>query len=176
MTDESAHLPAITIEPDKPRPGRKQQIRPRLRHAIDLIVKKGLNQSEAAKTSGMQPHSLSLALSRPHVKAYVEGVKRAHLSGATFKAWHSILDLVENAASEDVRHKAARTVLEHAGELGAGLNDKDQAPRQLIQIITDRVQIGQHPLSERLPGVTEAPPMLDITPSRQTHDESDGSE
>lgn len=174
MTDTA--LPIIQIEPETPRAGRKLQIRPRLRHAIELIVKKGLNQSEAAKHVGMQPHSISLALARPHVKAYVEGVKRAHLEGATFVAWHSIVDLAQNAASEDVRHKASRTILEHAGELGAGLDTGDKSPRQLIQILTQTVQMGSHPLSERLPGVVEAPAHRVIEHDRQTHDESDGSE
>jgi hypothetical protein len=161
--------------PDAPKE-RRGQVRPALRAAINLIVNDGLSLVDAAQRTGMKANSLSVALKKPHVKAWVEGVRRARMSSATFKAWHTVIDLMENAASEDVRHKAARSVLEHAGELGAGLNEKDQAPRQLIQIITDRVQIGQHPLSERLPGVTEAPPMLDITPSRPTRDESDGSE
>lgn len=168
MTDVVADLPEIVIEPDKPRAGRKLQIRPRLRHAIDLIVKKGLNQSEAAKTAGMQPHSLSLALARPHVKSYLDSVKRAHLEGATLVAWHTVVDLARNANSEDVRHKAARTILERAGELGGDSDDGRKIQQQLIQIVTQSVNIGQQPPTEQLPAIVEAPPYRVIE-----HDPSD---
>ena len=154
----------------------KGQLRPALRAAIDLIVKEGFSQVDAAKTAGMRQHSLSIALKKPHVRAYVEGVKRAHLGSATFKAWHTVLDLMANAASEDVRHKAARTVLDAAGELGNDGNGDGKAQAQLIQIVTQAVNIGQHPLSERLPGVVEAPAYRVIEHDRQPPDESDGSE
>jgi hypothetical protein len=151
-------------------------IRRKLREAIRILVTEGCTQREAAQKAGMTEHGLQRALTKPHVQEFRDGVMDAHMTGKTPLAWSVVHKLMIEAASEDVQLKAARTHLDAMGQLTDGKGASDGQARQLIQIITDRVQIGQHPLSERLPGVTEAPPMLDITPSRQTRDESDGSE
>lgn len=155
---------------------RKGRISPALATVCRLLVEEGITQAEAAKRTGYKAPSLSIALRKPHVKAYLDSVRRAWKENRTSRAWVNVADLADNAASEDVRLKANRTFLEAMGELGGGGEGDGKAPSQLIQIIANHVHTHGHPLSERLPGVVERPPLLDITPHRQTRDESDGSE
>ncbi len=155
---------------------RKGRISPALRSAIQLIVSDGLTVAEAAGRTGYTTHSLTQALKKPHVRACRDGVKRAWIESRTEKAWLTVADLADNAASEDVRLKAAKTFLDAAGELTPDGGDKAGTARQLIQIVTQSVNLGQHPPSERLPGVIEAPAYRVIPHDRQTPDESDGLE
>lgn len=117
-----------------PRAAVKGRIRPALATAIRLIVEEGHTQADAAQAVGMNPVSLSLALKKPHVKALRDGVKRAWLDNKTGKAWLTVAALAENAASEDVRLKAAKLFLEAAGELERA-GDRDTGPRSLVQIV-----------------------------------------
>lgn len=103
---------------------RKGRISPALRSAIHLIVSDGLTVAEAAMRTGYTTHSLTQALKKPHVRALRDSVKRAWIESRTEKAWLTVADLADNAASEDVRLKAAKTFLDAAGELtpDAGLD------------------------------------------------------
>lgn len=141
-------------------PVRKGRISPALRTAIILIVHEALTVAEAAKRTGYKTESLAKALLKPHVRHEKERVKRAWLQSKTEQAWHTVADLASNAASEDVRLKAARTFLDAAGELTP--DAKGQAgPSQLIQIVTRAVNLGQ-PLEQRMPGVIEAPQIVAV--------------
>ena len=155
---------------------RRGRVSPALRSAITLIVTDGLTVRQAAERSGYKYESLLIAMRKPHVRAFRDGVKRAWMESRTEKAWLTVADLADNAASEDVRLKAAKTFLDAAGELTPDGGDKAGTARQLIQIVTNSVNLGQHPPSERLPGVIEAPAYRVIPHDRQTPDESDGSE
>lgn len=141
--------------PTEPKSPRARQIRPRVRVALAAIVEKGAKISEAAEMAGMRTESLRLALKRSHIQDELTRVKRAWLSNETGKAWLTVADLANGAASEDVRLKAARTILEAAGELGN--KDKgEQTPRQLVQIFAPGAS-----LTAQLPqtsGVIEMPP------------------
>lgn len=138
-------------------PARKAQIRPALARAIEQIVHLGATISQAAEATGMRRESLSKALKKPHVQAHLRGVKQARLESQTFVAYGTIFDLATSAASEDVRHKAARTVLELAGELGQkDRRDEDRTPHTAIQIVVShRGEHQQIAVSNR--GVIEAP-------------------
>ena len=116
-----------------------------------------MTQKEAARLGGLTEHGLQRALQRPQVRELLECVRRARRDGKTAEAWEVVYDLMDGAASEDVRHKAARTVLAAAGELEAE-NGKQQTVGQLIQIVTQTVNLGDQPAYERLPGVVERPP------------------
>jgi len=111
------------------------QIRPRLARAIEAIVHTGASITKAAEEAGLRRESLQKALKKPHVRAHLASVKRAFLDSETFVAWGVVVELARSAASEDVRLKAARTILESAGELGGG--GRDEGPRgiQGVQII-----------------------------------------
>ncbi len=83
---------------------------------------------------------------------------RAHLNGKTPKAWNVVHKLMEEAASEDVQLKAARTHLEAFGQisgLGAGTS---QTPQPLIQIVFSQAAVSGEAYMPR-PGVIEAPPL-----------------
>ncbi len=155
---------------------RKGRVSPALRTAITLIVQEGLTIPEAAQRTGYRYESLLLALRKPHVRAVKDGVKRAWMESQVEKAWLTVADLAGNSLSDDVRLKAAKTFLDAAGELTPDGGDKAGTARQLIQIVTQSVNLGQHPPSERLPGVIEAPAYRVIPSDHQTPDESDGLE
>lgn len=137
-------------------PARKAQIRPTLARAIEQIVHLGATISEAAEATGMRRESLSKALKKAHVQAHLRGVKQARLESQTFAAYGTIFDLATSAASEDVRLKAAKVVLELAGELGQNdRRDADHTPRTTIQIVVSHHgQQQQIAVSDR--GVIEA--------------------
>ena len=135
---------------------RKPQIRPALARAIELIVHTAATISQAAEATGLRRESLSKALKKPHVVAHMAGVKRARLESQTFAAYGTVFDLATGAASEDVRLKASRLVLELAGELGPRADGTPRAPVAAIQIVlgtgSDRREIF---VNDR--GVTEIP-------------------
>jgi hypothetical protein len=135
---------------------RKPQVRPALARAIELIVHTAATISQAAEATGLRRESLSKALKKPHVQAFVSSVKRARLESQTFAAYGTVFDLATGAASEDVRLKASRLVLELAGELGPRADGTARAPIAAIQIVlgagSDRREIF---VNDR--GVTEIP-------------------
>jgi hypothetical protein len=101
----------------------------------------------------MQRESLSRALAKPHVQALRAGVKRAWLDNETGKAWLQVAKLADGAASEDVRLKAAKTILEAAGELEPR-DTEDRVRNPMVQIILASPQGESAP--QQLPGVIEA--------------------
>lgn len=134
---------------------RKGRISPALRTAITLIVSEGLTIADAALRTGYKAHSLTQALKKPHVRAYRASVKRAWLSSQTEQSWRTAADLVVNAASEDVRLKAARIFID--ADLDAMRTTPGHAG-QLVQIVTQNVNMGAQLPHGQLSGVIEALP------------------
>lgn len=132
---------------------RKGRIRPALRTAIALIVEEGLSQSDAAKRVGMKGPSLTIALRKPHVRAYKSDVMRAWLESKTERAWLTVANLAESGASEDVQLKAARFLIEQDQATKATLPAQ---ARQVVQIITNTVQMGAQLPDGQMSGVIEA--------------------
>lgn len=136
---------------------RRGRISPALRTAVELIVRDGLTQRQAAERVGYQEHSIQRALQKPHVRALMSDVKRAELESRTLKAWTRVEGLAEGAASEKVRLEANRTILQGAGELvPEPVTPPQTAP--LIQFIRSETHYhgDQHappPIPERMPGV-----------------------
>lgn len=93
------------------------RISAKLRHALFLIVNRGYSVSKAAESIGYTREALYKNLKKENVIAEKEAIGRAFLSSATDLARFTLVDLCQNAKSEDVRHKAARTILELNGEL-----------------------------------------------------------
>ncbi len=133
----------------------KGRIRPALATAIRLIIEDGLSQADAAKRVEMRQESLSVALRKPHVKAFRDAVKRAWLASETDKAWLTVTGLATGAASEDVRLKAAKVLLDAAGELSGGKGQGDSGPRTMVQIVMHHPDASQQPTPQQLPGVIE---------------------
>lgn len=134
---------------------RARQIRPPVETAIQLIVTRAVTIAEAAESVGMQAPSLAKALRRPHVSERVTRVRREWMESQTSKAWLTVADLAAGAASEDVRLKSCRTILEAAGELGP--NRRDDTPRAIagVQII---LAGGERTITVNDKGVMEADP------------------
>lgn len=134
-------------------PIRKGRVSPALRTALILIVHEGLTVAEAAQRTGYATESLSKALIKPHVKAAKDAVKRAFLASETEQAWLTVIGLARKGVSEDIKLKAAKVLLDAAGELTA----KDAGgtgPRTLVQIVM--AHDTRQPISHQLPGVIEA--------------------
>ena len=147
------------LEPIKTR---KAQIRPPVEAAIQLIVQRGLTIVEAAEMAGMQGPSLQKALKKPHVSARLASVKRAWMDSEISKAWITVAGLATGAASEDTRLKAARTILEAAGELTTNRRDDGAGAKQLVQIVigTRDDRSGVTVLAGEHDGVIESPPYV----------------
>lgn len=136
-------------------PIRKGRVSPALRTAVTLIVTDALSIADAAKRTGYKVTSLEIALRKPHVKAFKSDVMRAWRDSKTEKAWHTVVDLASGAASEDVKLKAARFLIEQDEAAKSAMPDQ---ARQLVQIINHgTVNTGQLP-SQQLSGVIEAQP------------------
>lgn len=103
--------------------------------ALTLMVERGMKIPEAAVSAGMQYESLRLALKRPHVQEALTRVKRAWLESESFVAWNTVADLQRNAASEDVRLKASRTVIAAVGELEPADGRGPVSGAMMVQII-----------------------------------------
>lgn len=175
MTDTTTDL--ITKDG---KPVVKGRIRPALDTAIRLIEEQGYTIADAAKSVGYRTHSLVQALHKPHVRAFRAHVKQAWRESESSYAWFTMTRLARNAASEDVKFKSAKFLI----EMDEAANNRmpDQA-RQLVQIITNSVNIGQQPTTNRLPNVIEAEPYQVLThqPSdsqrvRRADDEADDEE
>lgn len=123
---------ALLPLPKVPQPPR---MRPALREAVTLIVEKGITQREAAKRVGMNETALGRAISKPHIKAYIDNEKALFLTDmlklkdrAKSIAIATGIDLMHSAQSEAVR---ARMVELFAGEAKSG-------PSVAVQVNVDR--------------------------------------
>lgn len=159
-------------------PVRKGRVSPALRTAIVLIVHEGLTVADAAKRTGYQTESLSKALIKPHVKAFRLSVKRAWLASQTERAWLTVSDLAMQANSEDVRLKAAKVFIEADA---AARNAMPEQARQLVQIVTQNVNMTGHLTSSQVPGVIESLPYTPLQPDASNswpvgRDESEGED
>lgn len=137
---------------------KKGQIRPRLARALELIVHKGLSITKAAEEAGLRRESLQVALKKPHVRARLADVKRAWMESETFVAWGTVVELARGAASEDVRLKAARTILESSGELTRESRGDRPQNIQGVQIIITPAGGGPAATTSNGSGVFEAAP------------------
>ena len=154
---------------------RKGRISPALRTAITLIVSEGLTVADAAARTGYKAHSLTQALKKPHVRAFRLSVKRAWLASQTDQAWLTVSDLALRANSEDVRLKAARVFIE-ADQ--AARNAMPEQARQLVQIVTNTVNMTGNLTASQVPGVIESLPYTPLQPDASNYqsvgcDESD---
>lgn len=139
---------------------RKGRISPALRTAIILVVEQGLTLKDAAARTGYKPESLAKALCKPHVRAFRADVKRAWWNSKTERAYVDLAELATSAASEDVRLKAIKEVIAIDREAQRALPEQ---ARQLVQIVTQSVQIGAVPPTERSAGVIEAAPFQPLS-------------
>ncbi len=136
-------------------PIRKGRISPALRTAIVLIVTEGLTVADAAIRTGYKPHSLTQALKKPHVKAFRASVKSAHLRSETDAAYAELCKMARFAASEDVRLKAIKVLIDIDQQASAAMPER---ANQTIQIIAQHVNLPANLGNNQMAGVIEAQP------------------
>jgi hypothetical protein len=104
---------------------------------------------------------------KPHVRAAKDAVKRAFLASETDKAWLTVVGLAQAAGSEDVKLKAAKVLLDAAGELEPKSAERSA---QRPTVIINMVHPAGHPIPHQLPGVIEAQPIqrVRVLPSNST--------
>ncbi len=159
-------------------PIRKGRISPALKTAVTLIVHEGLTVAEAAKRTGYQTESLSKALLKPHVRAFKADVKRAWLESKTEKAYLTVATLAESASSEDVQLKAARLLIDMDQAANAAMPER---ARQVVQIVTQNVNLGGQLIPNQSSGVLEAVPYQALdhdasNPRGVGYDENEGDD
>lgn len=133
----------------------KGRIRPALDTAIRLMEEEGYTLADAAKSVGYRTHSLTQALRKPHVRAHRASVKRAWRESESSKAWVTMARLASGAASEDVKFKSAKFLIE-MDEAVAGRMPAEA--RQTIQIIAQSVNLPANLGNNQMSGVIEAKP------------------
>ena len=135
-------------------PTEAPRMRPRLRHAVALIVEEGRTQREAAGRAGMNETSLGRALQRPAIAAYIEQQKALAVldadklkASAKRMAIRVGIGLLHDAKSEQVR---ARMVEFFAGEAKSG-------PSVAVQVNVDRGGYEFRRPGQRLVDIEPAP-------------------
>jgi hypothetical protein len=81
-----------------------------MRHAIDLISRKGITQREAAKQAGLHEQHLCRALKEPHVRVFIARSALENIQIGVLRASKRVLELVD-AESEHVSLDASKHVL-----------------------------------------------------------------
>lgn len=94
------------------------RISKKLQQAILLIVNHGYSVNKAAESTNYSTYGLAQALRREHVQQYKRDITQAFMANSTDLARFTLVELCRNSKSDDVRHKAARTLLELSGEIG----------------------------------------------------------
>ena len=91
----------------------RRRLSPKVRHAIDLYVTKGMSKAEAAREAGISEGHLYNYLMKEHAKAYEVEAKSQYLQDVESmkipykaQAFEVARDLMHNAKSESVRMRA----------------------------------------------------------------------
>jgi hypothetical protein len=153
VADDAHNLPDLVTKDGKP--VTQGRIRPALDSAIRLIEERGYTIPDAAKAVGYRTHSLVQALHKPHVRAHRADVKRAWRESETAAAWQEMARLARHAGSEDVRFKSAKFLIEIAEEAEGRMPSQ---ARQVVQIVTQNVNLGGQLIPNQSSGVLEAVP------------------
>ena len=111
----------------------KGRISPKLRDAITSMVTQGLSRKEAAEKAGLTDHALYCALCKPHVMQFKNGVLRAFRSGAAEKSFVNVVNLADDAKSENVKLEANKTIL--------SMDDRFLMKTQVNQVHSGEVKV-----------------------------------
>lgn len=91
-------------------PARPTRISTKIRDAINLMVREGRSQTEAAKASGLSRQGLSKAMQRPAVRDLVEATRLQFFTDADklrvyarALALQTAMDLMKNSKNESIR-------------------------------------------------------------------------
>lgn len=131
---------AVSANPqpiDKPKAKyeRKLTVTGKNRVAIEAMVWIGLNRAEAAAKAGLTDHSLYVAMTKPHVKAfYLAQCEMLRLSGKARRI-HRLNDMVEQNDNKAAVINAAVALENMGSDNPLSANGNQRAPGVVIQII-----------------------------------------
>jgi hypothetical protein len=158
---------------------KKTRIGRRVREAIRLMVEERLKRSEAAERAGLKDNSLYVAMTRPDVCAYRNGLMKALRESEASRSVGRVADLADNSNSDYVKLGANTLLLGIQGIVpparvegriehthahlmpGLVINLIDREPVQIIDI-DGRARVIERPkvnrLRERVPHPSELKP------------------
>ena len=107
MTDTLANQ-VTQINPNKPQ--KRVQISAKVRTAVKHMVWDAMDRKQAATAAGITDSALYQALRLPKVKTLMKQELAELREGAPFKAYANIVNMADNAKSEDVRLRSNQWV------------------------------------------------------------------
>ena len=111
MTAKRFTAPALTPSGHfEGKDGRKLTISGKIRAAIGLMIEEGLTRQAAAEKAGIKDHSLYVALTKPHVKAFRMGLINEQRTSEGQRAYIKLTKLGDTASSEHVQMEASKWV------------------------------------------------------------------
>lgn len=130
-----------SIDKPKAKYERKLTVTGKNRVAIEAMVWIGLNRAEAAAKAGLTDHSLYVAMTKPHVKAfYLAQCEMLRLSGKARRI-HRLNDMVEQNDNKAAVINAAVALENMGSDNPLSANGNQRAPGVVIQIINSVVPI-----------------------------------
>jgi len=97
----------------------KQEISPKARKLVDILVSKGCTITEASKLAGYKGNSARVSASKmlrkPEVQEYMQQELRRTIGLGSTKALSRIISLSSSAKSEYVQLEASKDILDRAG-------------------------------------------------------------
>lgn len=132
MTDITASAPTDIA----PSPKRERQlgISGKVKTAMDAMVWQGLNRKQAAELAGLKEHSLYVAFSRPHNKAYYLSQLEVLRTSERARNIHRLVDIRDKA--DNMPAVNAIKMLEQLGDDPAANAQRVQQPGLVIMINT----------------------------------------
>jgi hypothetical protein len=106
-----------------------------VRHAIDLMVQRGLKRGDAAEAAGLKEHSLYVALRHSHVKAYYLEqceILRLAIRARGIHRMDEVMHQSDNLTACVAAYKALRDDGEQVGRNGTTVL---QSPGMIVSIV-----------------------------------------
>jgi hypothetical protein len=99
--------PQAIAAQDRSAPGK---VTGKLKRALDAMIWQGLNRAEAANQAGMAEHSLYVALTRPHVKAYYRQQLDVLRTSERARNIHTLAEVRDQKSNQMARVQAVKAL------------------------------------------------------------------
>jgi hypothetical protein len=132
----------------------------RLKVALDDMVWTGVHYSDAAKAAGLTTRAMRVALTKPHVLAYLRAERQSLRASEGPRTLHRLVALRDQDANRAAAVQAARAI--------EGLPNENHPSNRAAQYAPGLVIVIKG--NGRLPDRTIGPPMIDVTPTAPAED------
>ena len=122
--------------------------------AINAMVWEGLTRREAAQKAGLTDHSLYVALSKPHCKAYYMRELDVLRTSERARNIHTLVDVRDQMSNQMARVQAVKALEQ--------IDDSEVASRGANSLPGLQIVIVQ--------GIPSQPTMIDVSPTKLAHD------